>query len=69
MNEAEVKEMLDYLSGKYDNGTMEPPRTVGTAPTKDPGGVHEALGAVTTRSDDRTVILPTSVYSITWVYL
>ena len=58
MNEAEVKEMLDYLSGKYDNGTMEPPRTVGTVSMKDLGEVHKALGAVMTRSNDRTVILP-----------
>ena len=58
MKEAEVKEMLDYLSGKYDNGTIEPPKKVGTVSMKDLGEVHKALEAATTRSNDRIVILP-----------
>lgn len=58
MKETEVKEMLDYLSGKYDSGLIEPPKKVGAVPMKDLGAVHKALGAVTTRSQDRIVILP-----------
>lgn len=58
LNETEVKEMLDYLSGKYDNGSIEPPKKVGTVSMKDLGEVHRALTAVTTRSQDRIVILP-----------
>lgn len=58
MNEAEVKEMLDCLSGKYDNGTIEPPKKVGTVSMKDLGEVCKALEAATTRSNDRIVILP-----------
>ena len=57
LNETEVKEMLDYLSGKYDNGSIEPPKKVGTVSMKDLGEVHRALTAVTTRSQDRIVIL------------
>lgn len=58
MNEAEVKEMLDYLSGKYDNGTIEPPKKVGTVSMEDVEEVHKALVAATTRSQDRIVVLP-----------
>lgn len=58
MNESEVKEMLDYLSGRYDNGSMEPPKEVKAVPIKDLTEVHKALAAVTTRSQDRIVILP-----------
>ena len=58
LKEAEVKEMLDYLSKKYDSGTIEPPRTVGTVSMEDLGKVHKALEAATTRSQDRIVILP-----------
>ena len=58
LNETEVKEMLDYLSGKYDNGSIEPPKKVGTVSMKDLSEVHRALTAVTTRSQDRIVILP-----------
>ena len=58
MNAVEVKEMLDYLSGKYDNGTIEPPKKVGTVSMKDLGEVCKALEAATTRSNDRIVILP-----------
>lgn len=58
MNAVEVKEMLDYLSGKYDNGTIEPPKKVGTVSMKDVEEVCKALEAATTRSNDRIVILP-----------
>ena len=58
MKEFEVKEMLDYLSGKYDNGTIEAPKRVGTVSMKDLDEVHKALTAATTRSNDRIVILP-----------
>ena len=58
MKEVEVKEMLDYLSGKYDNGTIEAPKKVGTVSMLDLEEVHKALEAATTRSNDRIVILP-----------
>lgn len=58
LNEVEVKEMLDYLSGKYDDGTIEPPRKIATVSIKDLGEVHKALEAATTRSQDRIVVLP-----------
>ena len=58
LKDSEVKEMLDYLSSKYDGGTIEPPRKVGTVSMKDLGEVHKALEAATTRSQDRIVILP-----------
>lgn len=58
LNAAEVKEMLDYVSAKYDNGTIEPPKKVETVSMQDLGEVHKALGAATTRSQDRIVILP-----------
>ena len=58
MNEIEVKEMLDYLSGKYDGGSIERPKKVGTVSMKDLTAVRKALAAVTTRSQDRIVIVP-----------
>jgi len=58
LNAAEVKEMLDYVSAKYENGTMEPPKKVGTVSMGDLGEAHKALEAATTRSQDRIVILP-----------
>ena len=58
MKEAEVKEMLDYLSGKYDDGTIEPPKKIGTVSMKDLGEVHKALEVAAARSNDRIVILP-----------
>ena len=58
LNETEVKEMLDYLSAKYDAGAIEPPKKVGTVSMKDLADVHKALAAVTTRSQNRIVILP-----------
>jgi len=58
MSAAEVKEMLDYLSEKYDSGTIEPPKNVGTVSMTDLDEVHKALEAATTRSQDRIVILP-----------
>jgi len=58
MNATEVKEMLDYLSGKYDNGTIEPPKKVGTVSMWDLGDVHNALEVAAKRSQDRIVILP-----------
>jgi NADPH:quinone reductase len=58
MNESEVKEMLDYLSGRYDDGSIEAPKKVGTVPMKDLSAVCKALETVTTRSQDRIVILP-----------
>ena len=58
MNESEVKEMLDYLSEKYDSGSIEPPKKVGAVSMNDLAEVHKALAAVTTRSQDRIVIVP-----------
>jgi NADPH:quinone reductase-like Zn-dependent oxidoreductase len=58
MKETEVKEMLDSLSGKYDNGSIEPPGEVGAVSMNDLKEVHKALAAVTTRSQDRIVIVP-----------
>lgn len=58
MNEFEVKEMLDRLSVKYDSGSIEPPKKVKTVLMNDIVEVHRALAAVTTRSQDRIVILP-----------
>jgi NADPH2:quinone reductase len=58
MSAAEVKEMLDYVSGKYDNGTLEPPKKVGTVSMEELGEVHKALVGATTRSNDRIVIVP-----------
>lgn len=58
MNETEVKEMLDYLSARYDNGSIEPPKKVGAVALSDLPAVCKALAAVTTRSQDRIVILP-----------
>lgn len=58
LSAAEVKEMLDYVSVRYDNGTIEPPKKVGTVSMQDLEEVHTALGAATTRSQDRIVILP-----------
>ena len=58
MKEVEVKEMLDYLSGKYDSGTIEAPSKIGTVSMCDVEGVHKALETATTRSNDRIVILP-----------
>lgn len=58
LNAVEVKEMLDYLSAQYDNGTIEPPKKVGTVSMRDLGEVHKALEAAATRSQDRIVILP-----------
>jgi len=58
LNEVEVKEMLDYLSAKYDDGTIEPPKKIGAVSIKDLGEVHKALEAATTRSQDRIVVLP-----------
>ena len=58
LNATEVKEMLDYLSGKYDDGTIEPPKKVGTVSMWDLGDVHNALEVAAKRSQDRIVILP-----------
>ena len=58
MNSVEVKEMLDYLSDKYDNGTIEPPTKVGAVSMRDLGEVHKALEVAAARSQDRIVILP-----------
>ena len=58
MKEMEVKEMLDYLSEKYDSGSIEPPKKLEAVPMKDLAVVHKKLAAVTTRSQDRIVILP-----------
>ena len=57
MDGNEVKQMLDYLSVRYDNGSMRAPK-VGTVSMDDLEKVHGALVAVTTRSQDRIVILP-----------
>jgi len=58
LNTAEVKEMLDYVSGKYDNGTIEPPKKVETVSMWDLEEVHKALEVAAARSQDRIVILP-----------
>ena len=58
MNETEVKEMLDYLSERYNNRSIDPPKKVGTVEMRDLPAVCKALAAVTTRSQDRIVILP-----------
>ena len=58
LNAAEVKEMLDYVSGKYDNGTIEPPKKVATVSMWDLEEVHKALEVAAARSQDRIVILP-----------
>jgi len=58
LNQTEVKEMLDYLSGKYDDGSIEPPKNVKMVQMQNLAAVHEALATVTTRSQDRIVILP-----------
>lgn len=57
MKEIEVKEMLDCLSEKYENGSLQAPKKVSTVSMKDLNDVHKALEAATTRSQDRIVIL------------
>jgi len=58
MKGVEVKEMLDCLSWKYNNGTIEAPSKVGTVSICDLEEVHKALDVATMRSNDRIVILP-----------
>ena len=61
MDEIEVKETLDHLSERYDNGSIEPPKKVETVALEDLENVYKAFSTVATRSQDRIVILPDPV--------
>jgi NADPH:quinone reductase len=58
LNGVQAKELFDYLSGKFDDGSFKGPQSVGQVEMKDEEGVHKALKNATTRSGGRIVIVP-----------
>jgi NADPH:quinone reductase len=57
LNSIQVKELLDYLAAKFDDGIFVGPKSINQVALKDEAAVHQALKDVTTRSGDRTVIV------------
>lgn len=58
LNATQVKEFLDHLATKFDDGSFEGPKSIGQVKLHDEAAVHKALSEVTQRSGDRVVILP-----------
>jgi len=57
LNGLQVKEMLDYLAAKFDDGTFDGPRTLNQVRLMDEAAVHQALKDTESKSGNRNVIV------------
>jgi len=57
LNGVQVKEFLDYLAGKFDDGTFDGPQNLKQVDLKDEAGVYQALRDTEAKSGDRNVIV------------